>query len=494
MNSQYTKRYIGDGYSHDLDKGKGKKTLSFLPRLPADGKYEVRFAYTSGGNRSADVPVTVFSADGEKTTRVNEKKAPPIGGRFISLGRYRFEVNGQSFVIVSNEGTTGHVIADAVQFIPVKLLDTAKAKPAAKKQPATSPETAKAQRELTRIEAELKQLQTQGPKRPMTMSVIEKKEILDLPIHIRGSIRNLGDVVPRGVLQVATRGTGPKMPGDQSGRLQFANWLADSQNPLTARVMVNRVWHWLFGAGIVRTVDNFGTTGESPSHPQLLDYLAIKFVEEDWSVKKIVRAMVLSRTYRLLTAVEKRAQSADPENRLLSRMNRRRLDAECLRDSMLAIAGTIKLEAGGPSFNKNLASDYGYRYSDTRRSVYAPVFRNSLPELFEAFDFANPSMVTGRRTVSTVAPQALFLMNHPFVMDNARRAAEKLCKDIPNNDGIRIRTAFRLTLGRLPTKKEYNLAAEFVKEKQPGSGKSQVETWAKLYQSLFASIDFRYLR
>jgi hypothetical protein len=492
--SQFTKRYIGDGYSHDLNKGKGRKTLTFLPQLPADGIYEVRFAYTSGTNRAQDVPVTVFSADGEKTIHVNEKQQPSIDDRFLSLGRFRFEVNGQSFVIVSNEGTTGHVIADAVQFIPVKQLDTLPIKPQVKKKNTASAEVTKSQKELKKVEAELKQLRAKARKRPMVMSVIEKKISQDLPIHIRGSVHNLGEIAPRGVLQVATYGTPPKMPDEESGRLQLAEWIVSPHNPLTARVMVNRVWHWLFGQGLVRTVDNFGTTGEHPSHAKLLDHLALQFVEEDWSIKKLVRKMILSRTYRLSTAVESKALIVDPENRLLSRMNRRRLDAECLRDSMLAISGTLTLNTGGPSFKENLASDYGFHYTGTRRSVYAPVFRNSLPELFKVFDFANPSMVTGRRDVSTVAPQALFLMNHPFVIEQSRQAAIRMVKGTPGNDETKIRRAYRLALGRFPAGKELKIAVEFVQDSPSESLESQIALWTQFYQSLFASIDFRYLR
>src|SRR5262249_3618910 len=153
----------------------------------------------------------------------------------------------------------------------------------------------------------------------------------------------------------------------------------------TARVIVNRGWHWLFGAGLVRTTDTFGVTGEAPSHPELLDYLAVRFVDDGWSMKKLVRQIVLSHTYRLATASSSQALEADPENRLLWRMNRRRLEAECLRDTILSVSGRLKLDRGGPTFKPGLKADYGYQHTDIRRSVYAPVFRNALPELFEMF-------------------------------------------------------------------------------------------------------------
>src|SRR5262249_19432316 len=148
-------------------------------------------------------------------------------------------------------------------------------------------------------------------------------------------------------------------------------------NPLTARVFVNRAWHWLFGAGLVRTTDNFGTAGERPSHPELLDHLALRFVEDGWSVKSLVRRIVLSRTYRPSSEGDNRARALAPETRLLARANRRRLEAECLRDTILLVSGRLTADMGGPTFRPGLATDYGYKHADTRRGVYSPVFRNA---------------------------------------------------------------------------------------------------------------------
>src|SRR5205823_6533739 len=159
----------------------------------------------------------------------------------------------------------------------------------------------------------------------------------------------------------------------ESGRRELAAWLTARDNPLTARVIVNRVWHWLFGAGLVRTTDNFGTTGEAPTHPELLDDLAVRFMDDGWSVKALVRRIVLSRTYRLSSAGEARGRAVDPENRLLGRASRRRLDAECLRDAILSTSGELSSEMGGPTFPATLDADYGYKHADTRRSVYSPV-------------------------------------------------------------------------------------------------------------------------
>jgi hypothetical protein len=326
----------------------------------------------------------------------------------------------------------------------------------------------------------------------MVNSAVEKKKPTDLKIHIRGSIDNLGAIAPRGVLQVANYGPAPEMPTNSSGRLELAHWIVDPANPLTSRVMANRVWHWLIGAGLVRTVDNFGTTGESPSHPKLLDHLAIQFVKQGWSVKKLIRTIVLSRTYRLSSS--RGEQQEDPENRLLAHMNRRRLDAESLRDTMLSVGGTLKFEMGGATFPASLKTDVGFRFQAPRRSVYVPVFRSSLPELFDVFDFANTSLVTGRRTLSTVAPQALFMMNHPFVRTQAGLAAERLLGDSQPKEEHRIDYAYLRILGRHATEAEIVLSQAFLKSVMDTAEKGRVEAWTQMVQSLFSTIDFRYVR
>jgi hypothetical protein len=337
------------------------------------------------------------------------------------------------------------------------------------------------------MEAELKKLQANAPKRPMAMSVVEEPKAEDTRVHIRGSVHALGEVAPRGFLQVATLNT-PTLPKDQSGRVQLADWLASKENPLTARVYANRTWHWLFGSGIVRTVDNFGTTGELPSHPELLDHLANQFVAEGWSVKKLVRSIVLSHTYRQSSVGEANAVAADPENRLFGRANRRRLEAEAIRDTILTVSGKLSAAPEGAGFPQSLASDYAYKHNETCRSVYVPVFRNSLPEVFDAFDFPDPSLVSGRRNSSTVAPQALFMMNNPFVISQAKLAAERLLGESHDDDDARITRAYRLTVGREPTAGERSVAAKFLR-----TNTDPKAAWAALFQVLFASADFRFV-
>jgi hypothetical protein len=473
--------YIGKGYLHDDNMGQGDKTLTFEAMLPASGKYEVRFAYTPGASRATSVPITVFSEEGEKTITVNERLTPPLGGLFISLGQYRFEKTGQSYVMVSNAGANGHVTADAVAFIPVEKL------PELVKKPAPAGDGGMAAK-LKELEVRLKELESTGPRRDLALGFREQKKIENARIHIRGSVKNLGASVPRGVLQAATVGPAPIIPESESGRRQLADWIANKDNPLTARVLANRLWSWTFGQGLVRTVDNFGWTGEMPTHPELLDYLARRLIDDGWSAKKLIRALVLSRTYRQTTV--NAGAAFDPDNRLWSHASRRRLEAECIRDAMLAVSGQLKLDTLGPSAKAE--TDYNYVHKSAARSVYMPVFRNSLPEIFEVFDFADPSVSTGKRNVSTVATQALFLMNSPFVIEQSRHAAKRLLEQKDLDDSARVSLAYRLSLGRLPRPGESRLAQVFLAE-AGRTARARQDAWAQFVQTLFASIDFRFV-
>jgi hypothetical protein len=323
------------------------------------------------------------------------------------------------------------------------------------------------------------------------MSVQEEAKIEDTRIHIRGNVHNLGATAPRGFLQVTYRGAKPAFSTTQSGRKELADWIVDVENPLTARVIANRLWHWLYGQGLVRTTDNFGTTGELPSHPVLLDYLAARLLEKEWSVKSLLREMVLTRAYRLSSRSNESGLAKDPENRLLWRMNRRRLDAECLLDAMLAINGQLRSEIGGSTIRSGTRNDYNYQHQSQRRAVYWPVFRNSLPAIFDVFDFANPSMVTGRRDSSSTAPQALFLMNNPWVMEQADHAAAQLLSRPGLDDRQRLQQLVLATLGREPTLKEQRSITVYLASEV--DQKKRSEKWAQVFQIFFASMDFRYL-
>ena len=509
--SQHVRSYIGVGYRTDNNTGKGEKTITFSPMLPKMGRYEVRLAYTHAAGRADNVRVTILHADGEDNVFVDQTQPPPIDGRFVSLGKFRFEKDGAGYVLISNEDTKSFVTVDALQFLP-----EGEATPAAKTGK-ENPERDAATRRVRRLEVEMKKFAKEGPARPMTMAVSEAGEIADAQIRVRGVEKQRGETVPRGFLQVALHGPVPALPAAESGRRELADWIASADNPLTSRVLVNRVWAWLFGSGIVRTVENLGTTGEKPSHPELLDYLAVRFAEEGWSLKRLVREIVLSRTWQLSVNGERGTRNAelaagsvassqnqqsairnqkfaDPENRLFSHANRRRLDAEQIRDTILAVSGELKPDylgsniAGAGEVDANNFSaqniEYGYVYADTRRSVYTPAFRNKRLELFEVFDFGDINASISQRSTSTVAPQALFLLNHPFVVEQARAAAARTL-ELP--EPARIDALFRRTLGRAPTTRERAKSGRFL------GAEPSLETWAQLHQTLFACVDFRYI-
>jgi hypothetical protein len=312
-------------------------------------------------------------------------------------------------------------------------------------------------------------------------------------------------LIPRGVLQVAQWEPFPEIPDGLSGRRELAEWIADARNPLTSRVMVNRVWHWLIGRGLVSTVDNFGSMGETPSHAQLLDHLASSFIEQGWSIKQLIREIVLSRVYRLSSTEVASSQRVDPENELLWRMNRKRLRAEDMRDSLLLVSGTIDLAYGGENITEGTKNEYGYEFDSTRRSVYLPVFRNNLPEMFEVFDFADPNIQRGQRTSSTIASQALLLMNHPRVIEQSQQAAKNLLSE-PTDTAELIHQVYLQVLGRPPSPEEQTVAVDLVapggqnglepsnRDTRHGDSRhGDSKNWAMLYQVLFQCIDFRYL-
>ncbi|MDB4720311.1 DUF1553 domain-containing protein [Verrucomicrobiales bacterium] len=488
--------HVGSEYLYSNTSG---SKVIYPVKFSKGGKYEVRISGAQHPNRAPKALVTVLHNGGSKSFRIDQRKAPGTFNKdrsddyFQSLGVFEFPSGQWDAIEISTKGGGGFVVADAVQFLPVdndgKVTNPHISQPV-KKFSAAEQQALKTR--MAKLTAEHSALKKRKPVPEMVNSAVEKKKPTDLKIHIRGSIDHLGAIAPRGVLQVANYGSAPEMPNSSSGRLELAQWIVDPANPLTSRVMANRVWHWLFGAGLVRTVDNFGTIGESPSHPKLLDHLAVNFIQQGWSVKKLIHTIVLSRTYRLSTS--RGEQSKDPENRLLAHTNRRRLDAESLRDTMLSVGGTLKLEMGGATFPANLKTDVGFRFQSPRRSVYVPVFRSSLPEFFEVFDFANPSLVTGRRDVSTVAPQALFMMNHAFVRSQAKLTAERLLRESQLKEANRIDHAYLQILGRHATEAEVSLSQEFLKAVIDTTEKGQVEAWTQMVQSLFSTIDFRYLR
>ena len=309
----------------------------------------------------------------------------------------------------------------------------------------------------------------------LAMGVVEAAKPVAMRVNVGGDPHTLGEPVRRGFVQVLfpVDMSLPRIGRRESGRLQLAEWLTRRDNPLTARVMVNRVWHHLFGKGIVATVDNFGAMGRPPTNPALLDYLAMQFVDRDWSVKSVIREIVLSRTYRLSTDFDAANFEVDPDNDHLWRANLRRLEAESLRDSVLLVSG--ELESGPPppspvhGFDRNQLINSRnnqlrrWELQENYRSVYVPVIRNQANRFFEAFDFPEPSETHGARDVTTGPGQALFMMNNEFVRSHASVAAERLLAR-PFDDRERVRYVFRQVLSRNPSDGESDRAMRRIQE------------------------------
>ena len=334
---------------------------------------------------------------------------------------------------------------------------------------------------------------------PVAMGVRDANQPRDCRINIRGDANRLGEPVPRGFLQVAALSQTPEIADDSSGRLELASWLTDPEHPLTSRVMVNRIWHHLFGAGLVRTVDNFGQTGERPSHPELLDYLARKYMQEGWSTKQLIRSIVLSQTYQLSSHHDDANFESDPDNRLFWRMNRRRLEAEVIRDSVLFVSGSLELKPPTGSVVQDLAvAELGRRQNtrveltqDRHRTIYFPVIRAKVPTFLVNFDFPEPSEVKGRRDVTTVPTQALYMMNNPLVVEHSKLAAKRLLQE-ELSDEERIQQAYRSTIGRNATPEQSDRVLAFLKSAEPESNKERLDTWSDIMHALIASAEFRY--
>jgi len=323
-----------------------------------------------------------------------------------------------------------------------------------------------------------------GPARAHTL--VERPVPHDARILIRGNPTRPGQRVARQFLHVVSSGD-PQPFVVGSGRLELARSIASRDNPLTARVLVNRVWAHHFGAGLVRSPSNFGLRGEAPTHPELLDYLATRFVDEGWSVKKLHRWIMLSSVYQQSSSNATAEAARDPENRLLSRMNRRRLDVESLRDSLLLAAGKLDLTTGGPS-NDLLASGMN------RRTVYGLIDRQSVPGMLPTFDFASPDTHSPERYTSTVPQQALFLMNSPMLVELAKSLAARADVATVDDPSNRFARMVQIAWGRAPTERETRLALEYLeRDKNLAAAGESLVGWDALAQALLMANEFTYV-
>lgn len=367
-----------------------------------------------------------------------------------------------------------------------------------------------------RIEAQEKYLATQIEKLtkppgipPRAMIPCEADAVHDEAIRKSGKFDRLGDVVPRGFLTVLLDGEPKPLPEKQSGRIELAQWLTNTQTrsgALAARVQANRIWYHVMGRGLVRTVDNFGRTGEAPSHPELLDHLATLLMRENWSLKAMIRHLVLSRTFALSSQSNLTNSAVDPDNALLWRANRRRLDAESLRDAMLQAAGVLEPEPvdSTVAYLGDQATAVGNNAVRRRtdynfRSVYLPVIRNDLPELFEVFDFANPHFATGARPQTNVPTQGLFLLNDAMVMTAARTTAHRIIDESRDTSlDRRINRMFELILSKTPDEEERRTIAAFLEQtayrlNEAGDPEPELTALARACHALFVSSRFLFL-
>ncbi len=361
------------------------------------------------------------------------------------------------------------------------------------------------------LEHQLSRYDASGRLKPFAMGASEKVILEDCPIYARGERTQPGEVVQRGIPAFLGASTETSVPRTSSGRLQVADWLVSKDNPLTARVFVNRVWHYLFGRGLVASCDNFGVTGMRPDHPELLDYLAIRFMENGWNIKSLIRDIMLTKTYQLDSTPGVKAAQLDPEDIQLSHQRVRRMDAEAIRDNILAVSGDLDLRVPDGSPMVKVDGQFARRpafdpqtMTMPYRSVYLPIVRDTLPDALAVFDMAEPSLVTGVREETTVPSQALYLLNAPFVIDAAIKASARIPVASRTQDE-RIESVFRMILGRMPSATEVKASKafldSFVPESQANSGvysrvarNAERARWTVFCQSLMATVEFRTVR
>jgi mono/diheme cytochrome c family protein len=323
------------------------------------------------------------------------------------------------------------------------------------------------------------------PQPPVAHGLAEAKSE-DLKVYVRGNPATLGPVAPRRFLRVIA-GDDPTKFKDGSGRRELAEAIASKDNPLTARVIVNRLWQHHFGRGIVGTPSNFGSLGEKPTHPELLDWLAAELVESGWSLKHIHRLIVTSAAYRRSSTTTAGGEKADPDNQLLWRANRRRLEVEAWRDSLLSVSGQLDSRFGGQTGNLGSSA---YR----RRTIYAKVSRHELDSLLRLFDFPDANITSEKRTETTVPQQQLFVLNSPFFLSQAEAMAARAQKE-GSTQAERIVRAHRLAFGRDPLPDEVKLAELFLASKDSAdeAGKNRLTRWVRYAQVLLASNEFIYI-
>lgn len=364
-----------------------------------------------------------------------------------------------------------------------------------------------ARKQLTVLRDELKTLEQTLPELPTAMGVVEG-EMSNGRILPRGNHLAPGRLMNRSIPVVFDPDGLFKTEENHSGRLEFAQWMTSEKNPLTARVIANRVWRWHFGRGIVATTDNFGKLGEAPTHPELLEWLAAELVRSGWSLKSLHRTIMLSETYQSSSVENENAEAIDPDNRWLWRWTPKRLEAEAVRDSVLAATGTLDRSMGTSMLhvkNREFLFDHTSKdltsYDSSRRSIYLPVIRNNLYDAMSLFDCTDGTVPNGDRASSTVASQALFFMNSGLVIKASEECAAKLLQQFPDNEQKRVDQLFWQTVGRAPTDAEWLAIANSIPRlteqlRTDGVAESELSAmvWTNLVQTVLMSNEFLYVK
>ena len=356
--------------------------------------------------------------------------------------------------------------------------------------------------QLDTLTERLTALSAQAPEPKMVMAVVDG-ETHSSRLHVRGSHLQLGQEIPRGFLSILD-GQQNSIPGNDSGRLQLAEWLTQNKtaSTVTARVIANRVWRWHFGRGLVATPDDFGIRGEPPTHPDLLDFLATELIDHDWSIKRLSRLIVTSRTYRMASSCTEddalsRAMQIDPENQLLWKRSRVRIDAESIRDALLLQAGELEWSLGNAPMRvksqdpspQDMATNLKMYEEARRRSVYLPIVRSNVYEFLTLFDFPNAASPVGKRDTTTIPTQALWMMNSPFITKQARNIAKRV-ERYDAHDAIE--SLYLRLFAREPTEREIVKGVAFVERMAPSAGEQQA--WIAYCQVLLASNEYLYLK
>ncbi len=329
-----------------------------------------------------------------------------------------------------------------------------------------------------------KKKETDAIQIPVVHSLTEGKAG-DLHVYLQGDPTKPGPVAPRSFPAIFSAGQRRPFESPGSGRLELAQAVTSRHNPLTARVIVNRVWLWHFGKGLVRTPSNFGELGDRPTHPELLDWLASRFMDSGWSLKWLHRQIMRSAAYQQSSGFDEAGYAADPENRLLWRMNRRRLEVEPWRDAILSVSGVLDDKVGGPSIDLAASNNH-------RRTLYGFISRHKLNDLLRLFDFPDPNITSGRRSVTTVPLQQLFVLNSEFMVAQAKAVAARVRSDA-GDDVSRIERVYLLLYSRPPTQQETDMGMAFM-----GSVKTQVKAgdmtpWEQYALALLASNEFTFV-